>query len=418
MNIQLIRNSDNGRCVPLNDELVINITDAEYKLDMHMGKKYELLNIDKKSRFEIMPAIKKYDIIKIIDVSCNKRFVYFTACERISDGYVRINLMRYHIEDGNNSSVYNFEIKFDDLEAFTRIAVYILDDNYLFFQYEYIEKYRDTQNKDIRSLYTDSMGGMDDVIKSTSEKRTYNNFLFSIEDNKEIAISDERISRYGIERLLSVDGNVCFVKIGHTIINEALYENISEIDAPEEIIALINVKQFISDIMLQKKEVYMNVIDVSDKVRTFPYMKLKDDKLLYSRVEFMDRKEEIVVYDYEKKASKVRLNNSVFRVVDLLKTYIINDTLYYMEVKDDITKLINLNNQKTEYVFGSDAKVKSIKNDFIIVEKVVPKSFLHKEATYICVYKLPDIDNSLFREKGKFTGLISTGPDSMTILSC
>ncbi len=122
-------------------------------------------------------------------------------------------------------------------------------------------------------------------------------------------------------------------------------------------IAVLNAKQFVSEISFNGQMITMEELDVSDESTTFPYIKASAEKIIYSKYNFKSQLEEIVIYDTAiTKIKQVRLNNNVEHAMDLSFTYIINDTPYILKREEKSTCFINLNTQKTEYRLHSDMK--------------------------------------------------------------
>ena len=176
-------------------------------------------------------------------------------------------------------------------------------------------------------------------------------------------------------------------------------------------------KQFISELVLKKEQVFIEKLDHGSANRTFPYMKYREGNIVYSRVDIKNHKEEVVIYEYNSKVKKIRVNNNLVRISDLWHTYIINDSPYLLSEKKESTELINLNTQKVEWKLGSEYLIKFIKSDIIIVEQHVKKGIFSKESYNIVAYKFPELHKAIFREKAKFVGCLITEEDNLLIFS-
>ena len=62
---------------------------------------------------------------------------------------------------------------------------------------------------------------------------------------------------------------------------------------------------------------------------TFPYIRQYDNDIVYSKVDVSKKIEEVIIYDYETKVKKVRLNSNITRISDLNHTYILNKLRNY-----------------------------------------------------------------------------------------
>lgn len=66
MDIKLIRNTEDAVFKPINNGLVLQMVDDNYKFLDFIGKKLYILNSITNERYEISPEIKKYNIASII----------------------------------------------------------------------------------------------------------------------------------------------------------------------------------------------------------------------------------------------------------------------------------------------------------------------------------------------------------------
>ena len=101
--------------------------------------------------------------------------------------------------------------------------------------------------------------------------------------------------------------------------------------AAKKKIAVLNAKQFVSEISFNGQMITMEELDVSDESTTFPYIKAGSGKIIYSKYNFNSQSEEIIIYDAITKVKQVRLNNNVEHAMDLSFTYIINDIPYLLK---------------------------------------------------------------------------------------
>ena len=131
----------------------------------------------------------------------------------------------------------------------------------------------------------------------------------------------------------------------------------------KEIIGIVNIKQFISELLLNQNNAFLEILDEGSEEITFPYIRQYDNDIVYSKVDVSKKIEEVIIYDYETKVKKVRLNSNITRISDLNHTYILNDTPYIIKNTDKNTRLINLNTQKTDIKLSGDVRIKFIRRD-------------------------------------------------------
>ncbi len=408
MDIRLIRNFESGQCMPIEEDLILQITDDNYQLNGFTGKKIFIADVVNNNKQEVMPGFRKYDLACITDVSGNKDAIYFTTALRQNETDIKVTLIKYLISNGESIEVYSFHENLNDLETKCCIKLYILDENYIFVQKERFQMAEQAEmGQDCEQGCADTLHGLAKI----------ENFLYCVEELNQIPICDPVIANSGIDRIITLDGNICAVKLGYSVLRENANDSWTESQLPTELIGIVNIKQFISDLVLKKEQVFIETLDTGSENRTFPYMKVREGSLVYSRVDVLNHKEEVVIYDYETKITKVRVNNNLVQVSDLWHTYLINDTPYLLSEYEDHTDLINLNTQKTEYVFPSDVRVKFIKNDIIVVEKHVDKGLLKKESDYIMAYRYPDMEETILKEKARCVGCVTTPQENLLIFS-
>ena len=114
MDIKLIRNTEDAVFKPINNGLVLQMVDDNYKFLDFIGKKLYILNSITNERYEISPEIKKYNIASIIYAHNTHDYVFYVSAEQITDSKADILLYRYSFDDNESTLVYRYEI--DELE--------------------------------------------------------------------------------------------------------------------------------------------------------------------------------------------------------------------------------------------------------------------------------------------------------------
>lgn len=98
MDIKLIRNTEDAVFKPINNGLVLQMVDDNYKFLDFIGKKLYILNSITNERFEISPEIKKYNIASIIYAHNTHDYVFYVSAEQITDSKADILLYRYSFD--------------------------------------------------------------------------------------------------------------------------------------------------------------------------------------------------------------------------------------------------------------------------------------------------------------------------------
>lgn len=394
MDIKLIRNFNGALCIPLQGSVVLLISGEDYRLDRYAGKCYSLVDVDSNSKQEIMPDVNKYDIYEFTDVTGSSDYVWFTTGTEGPDGEIEVSIVRYSIADAGSEIIHSERYSASSL-ADKKIRVIIADENYLIVQTQRIV----SSNSD--TAYT----MLEDI------------YLYGIMDKSRLPVSDALLAKEGIDCIIPVDGNICAIKAGSSNLEYKLYGNDDALCRGREAIAIVNLRQLLSDLVLKKEKASMEILDENNADETFPYMKVMNGSIIYSKVNLSMQKEDIVTYDYASNVTKLRVNDSI-RVADASSTYLINDTMYYLQEDERCTKLINLNTQKCDWKLGSDYRIRYIYNNVIVVSKHVPKRLFFKGTDYIFVYRFPDTQNYVLCEKAYCVECAVTDNDDLLIFCC
>ena len=375
MDIKLMKNSEKGIFFPVNDRLLMQITDDNYQYQGLQGKKYFILNAATNEKAEVASQIKKYNFCRIRYACNEKNYIFFTSMESVTESKTSLTVYRFMFESNESEAVYSMEIDNSDISDEIRYYIYVMDSNYFFIQ---------KQDKDNRLI---------DI------------FMHDINSDSVNDLSDTFVKNMGIYKVIPAGGNNCVIKFGADRMK--LRDKISE-----EKIAVLNCKQFVSEISFNGQMITMEELDVSDEYTTFPYIKESCNKIIYSKYNFKNKAEEIVIYDTSIKVKQVRLNNDVERVMDLSFTYIINDTPYILKKDDKNTVFINLNTQKTEYKLHSDMTFKYIFNDIVVVTRMKHRIlFVKQPSEYIEVYRIAELHHPMLTTKAVYNSCSESGDD-------
>lgn len=391
MDIKLIRNYNGDKCIPVEDSMVLMVSDAGYRLNEFTGMQYMLVDVDSNAKQEIMPGTDKFDIYQFTDVTGTHDYIYFTTAVRNSSDGVTVDIIRYDIRSGEGVPIHSQNYFLSEL-VHKKIKVIAADEEYLIVQ---------TQHE-VSSRSDTSCTKMEDI------------YLYSISTGRRTQISDPVLSASGIESIMPLDGNICAIKIGISNLEYKLYGVHDDKCNEREIIGTVNFRQFLSDLVLKKEQMAIDILDENSDDTTIPHMKVMNGCVIYSKVELSSQKEEIIAFDYSGGVTRVRVNDSV-RVFEEWQIYLINDTLYSLQTDDRYTRFVNLDTQKCEWKLGSEYKVIYIMNDIIVVSRHTDKKLFLKESDYILVYRFPDTDRYVLSEKACCQGCVVTTDDNLLI---
>ena len=121
MDIKLIRNTEDAVFKPINNGLVLQMVDDNYKFLDFIGKKLYILNSITNERYEISPEIKKYNIASIIYAHNTHDYVFYVSAEQITDSKCDILAIMSEITKCIKSFIY---LKYDVTTVSTITAIW------------------------------------------------------------------------------------------------------------------------------------------------------------------------------------------------------------------------------------------------------------------------------------------------------
>ena len=353
----------------------MQITDDNYQYQGLQGKKYFILNAATNEKFEVASQIKKYHFCKVRYACLERNYMFFTSLESVTESRTLLTVYRFMFDTNENEAVFSMEIDNTDISDGLRYYIFVMDSNYFF-----VEK-------------LEKKGKLIDI------------FLHDINSETDNDMSDTFVKNTGIYKVLPIGGNNCVIKFGADRL-------VSDGTGSEEKIAVLNAKQFVSEISFNGQMITMEELDVSDESTTFPYIKAGSGKIIYSKYNFQSKSEEIIIYDAITKVKQVRLNNNVEHAMDLSFTYIINDIPYLLKKVDKSTCFVNLNTQKPEYKLHSDMKFRYMKNDIVVITRMKHRFFFIKKASeYIEAYRISDLHHPVLSTKAVYNSCAESGDD-------
>jgi len=374
MDIKLIKNSDNGLFYSLNDKLLVQIVDSNFEYRQIRGKKYYIFNASTNERIEISPQIKKYYFCKIVYAAATRNYLFFSSLDSVNENRTQLSVYRFMFDTSESTLVYTIELDNMAMEEFD-YEINVMDSNSFF-----LKKLKKT-------------GAQAGVL------------LRDINAGININLKDTIIEKLGLYKVIPVGGNNCVLKFGENKID-------SDSEIHEERIVLVNAKQFVSELAFDGSKLTLEELDVANDYITFPYIKISENKIIYSKYNLETKFEEIILYDCKVKVKQVRHNGTSETADDLSHTFMINDTPFNVYREGDETLFINLNNQKVEYQLKKNMDFRYLKNDIVIVTHFkhgIP--FLRKPSPYIEAYRLSEMQRPMLSTKAEYNSCIVDGDD-------
>ena len=314
MDIKLVKNFEEGNYIPVNEQLLLQVVDANYRLGRFPGKKIFMLNPLTNERLEILPEIHKYNLANISYAAVSHNHILFTSASSINETQVEISYYRYDVSTGAYHIIHTTVADLTKLGNVLLLKAFVLDENYCIFD----EITYSRENLSSTGLFSNGMG-------------THKMLLKEIQENKERLLKDSVIATSGIEKLTPLSGNLCIIKLGSPMLEELVFSDTAiQPFKQKEIIGIVNIKQFISELLLNQNNAFLEILDEGSEEITFPYIRQYDNDIVYSKVDVSKKIEEVIIYDYETKVKKVRLNSNITRISDLNHTYILNNTCKYL----------------------------------------------------------------------------------------
>lgn len=372
MNIKLVKNLEEGDCIALNSNFLLQITDDNRQLDRFSGKKYFIFNPNTNERFEVMPEIPKYILARVTYVIDEKDYIIFSSAKQINEKELEIIFYRYNINNGEYSVIHSIVAELAVIGKGIFIKVFVLTKDYCLF--ETINGLGDTENYEI-------------VLKD-------------VKNDKSLTVNNNMLNTKGIDKMIAISGNICAIKIG------------------TEITGIININRFISDMALGLDNIYMDILDESNGQMYLPYMRKYGDYILYLRKDSESGNDEVVIYNYVNRVKKVRFSSNISEDFNINKLHLINGVPYYfVNEEDGFISIVNLDTQKVEAEFPENYTVEYVLEDMLVTSRYMDKKFIiGKDKSYVEVFKFPDMNHSVYKVNGIYGGCIEHMDDLLIFI--
>lgn len=394
MNIRIVKKSGCLKGIILNNGLLMETVYSSSKYENINSVQYFFYDCENNTKEEMLPGIEKYEVFKIKNMKKTSLEIFYTTIEELENGKVRITLNKFNIEKQESSHIYSYDDEIVQYTDYKRIRIFILNEFYILVQNEYI-RYNLTET------YKDYL--------------EFEQFLLSVKDQKLIPVLDENLKRNGIERIKTISENLCVIKTGFSLMKDKRYSILDKNEVSVEGISFVNLSQLVSDIILGQKNIAFDTIDQAYYTDTFSYISVKEKYIVYSKVKTKTHEEEVVFYNYEKKESKICINQNVYEEKDLARTFIISKTPYIKIENDKGTSFFNLEKNKFDITFENNVKIETVLNNLFIVTKE-KKKLIGKDTSYIYVYQYPEM-KLLLKEKSRYCGKMKSNKGDLYIFT-
>lgn len=357
MGVKLVKNFGDGTYSSLNSELLLQVVDGNSVIGKFKSKHYYIFNPITNERFEIMPELLKYCMADVQYGCSIKNDIFFTCVKQINEKDVEISFCRYNIIDANMYTVHKTVSVLDEINETIVLKVFVLSKDYCIFE----------------KMTKDTDGERFEII------------LKDMPNDKNLIVNNPELNKNGIDKILHLHGNLCCIKLG------------------EKLVGVINVNRFVSDMVINLKDLYIETLDRTSDDVIIPYLGINNGYLVYSKYDKASCTEEIILYDWANKIKKVRHNNTTQQNSNLNNICVIEDVLYYIYNDNGGTNFINLDTQKTEFLLKEDVEFLCVFENLIVTKRNIPVFFnKNKEKSYIEVYRFPDFKNIIFKTKGVY----------------
>ena len=363
MDIKLVKNFEEGMYIPVNREILLQIIDDNRRLEQFNGKHIFLFNPANNERFEILPEVPKFNVTKIYYGSEERDYFVFTSAKMINEHEIQITFYWYQISLQETFIIHTQIVPTDRLREPDYLKVLVLAQDFCVFE---------TKNGEY------------------GNKDSYSFLLKDVKNNKELEFQNEELGRFGIDKIVPLSGNLCGIKIGN------------------KTIGVINVNQFVSDMVIGLEKItYIDILDNASDTMQLAHMRKYNNTLLYTKRDVSADSEEVVIYDFDNKVKRVRLNSRISEAADFKNICVISGVPYNFLESDKGTRIINLNTQKTEYKLPADVCVEYVQDDIIVTSEHVKKmSIFRKENDFVEVFRFPDMHHAIYKTRDKFKGCI------------
>ena len=392
MNIRFLAQSEFFNGTHLKDDIIL---EKEYEKSAFKNLKkvhYYIYHLEDNVREEILPRMDKLDIFHICDCMIRSNYVYFTEYDDQYDGTCVFNIIKYNFITGDYSTIITLKDDINHYPGNKQIKIFILDDSNLILQ-------RAIKRKNLQDNYK---GFFD-----------FSSLLYNFVENKQTPIIDENLTINGIDYILPFNENVCVLKTGFSLIVDNRHELLSKEEASVESLIMINISQFISDLLLKQSNMVMQTLDQCFYDMSISYAKIIDNYLIYSKYEFDKNDEYVNFLNLTTRDSLECINRNITDKDSMAKNYIIQGIPHIRLDKDDKIEFINLETKEVAVTYPKNTEIVYVNNN-VLIGKYRRKALLGGFKDFVRIYTYPSTEITL-QEKGKYIGAIASDDDTTYI---
>jgi len=392
MNIRFLAQSEYFNGIHLKDDIILEKEYEDSPFDNLSKVRYFVYHLEENVRVEILPRMDKLEVFNISDCTFRSDYIYFTEYDDQYDGTYAFNIIKYNYMDGTWSKIITLT---DDMSFYPfqkQIKIFVMDDSNLIIQRAVVR----------RNLQDNYEGFFD-----------FSSILFNFVENKQTPITDENLVLNGIDYIIPFTENTCIMKTGYSLLEDNRYELLSKEEAAFESLIMLNIQQFLSDLVLQQKSMIMPNFDQSFYDETIPVAKIVDNYLIYSKVNFEEKHEKVIFLNLSTRESLECINKGIGQQTVLEKTFIINGVPHIRIDKQNKTDFFNLEAKDISLSFNNTVDVVFVNNNIIVTSKE-KKNVLGGYKDYVNIHKYPDPE-IILQEKGRFVGAVASDDDTTYI---
>ena len=181
-------------------------------------------------------------------------------------------------------------------------------------------------------------------------------FYFYLVDNKQYKINDENLINNGIEFMIPYNENSCIMKTGYSLFDENKHDLLEKEEAAVETLMVINIQQFISDLLLEQTHMVIPSIAQAYYDTTLVFAEVQNNYLLYSTFDFNKDEETICFYNLESKEEYTCINKTKTGS-STRANGIMNEHSYVKIDKDSKSQFLNLETNEVDAVYSNKEKI-------------------------------------------------------------
>lgn len=386
MNIKILKNSQGFDGIILNHRKVLEIKSQKSQYSGIDLVKYYLFDLETNEKEEVLPRIKKYNVIQIEDSIWESEFLIFSAIIPLEKNKVQIQIIKYYYLTEEFENIFSFTENINLIPKDISVKIFPLNENYFIIQFE---------------------------KKKTDHTKCFELQLLNSKENMAVEIIDSNFVSNGIDKIIPVSETHSVVKTGRSIFPKNMYENITEEESPVESISVINIQQLISDILLTGDNLIQETLNQAHFNTTFSPVMVREDFVVYSIINLLTKEEDIYFYNVNTKENTNCRSQNVETMENLAKTYVIDNSPYVKLYTEKGTEFYNILRGKVDIVFEPDVEVNEYVNNIFIVSRVIKRT-KRKIKSVLSIYKYPGL-NLLHEEKAIFSGCVNVDKENIHV---